>query len=137
MGKLKNKKGKSGRRIRPHEDVPHVNYDKLPPVFSLRHLEASHGLGNCTTEQKAGVLDAFHIRRNLTWVELFSTHRRGLGSENIPQPAIGVMLPACITPEMTLMAFRCIERMRMVGFRDQDRFHVVWFDWNMNLYDHG
>jgi hypothetical protein len=40
------------------------------------------------------------------------------GSETLPQYRIKQAMPSCITPDVTLLAFRFWDKTPMVGFRD-------------------
>jgi hypothetical protein len=49
----------------------------------------------------------------------------------------GDSIPLCITPEVTLLALRFSGKHPMVGYREDDIFHILWFDFDFTLYDHG
>ena len=98
------------------------------PAFSLRYLVASHGLDDCSKEDKVAILDAFHVRSQLTWADLKRAHRHAIGSKKIAQGGMKVPLPECVTPDTVLLAFRCIGKAPMIGFREDDRFQILWVD---------
>lgn len=52
----------------------------------------------------------------------------------LPQFRIKEAKPACITPDVTLIAFRFWGKAPMVGFRDGRTFHIVWLDVDFSLY---
>jgi len=137
MGRIREHAPKRGARIKPHDAPPQINWDKRSPIFSIRHMAVTHGLDNRSIDQKAGIIDAFYRRNTLTWEQIRSAHRHGLGAEKIDRNAIRVPIPPCITPDTTILAFRCIGMAPMIGFREDDRFHVVWFDLDFDCYDHG
>jgi hypothetical protein len=136
MARIKAQAPKRGARIKLHDAPAQVNWDKRTPVFSLRHLIKTHGLDRCSQEQKAGILDSFYRRNELTWERIKMAPRHGLGTEKIDQSAIKVPLPGHITPDTTLLALRCIGLMPMIGFREDDRFHLLWIDLDFDCYDH-
>jgi hypothetical protein len=105
-------------------------------VFSFRHLVNSHGISGCSVEDKAAVLDALHRRSALTWAQIKSAPRHGLGTEKIDQESLTVPLPSYVTPDTTILALRCIGKAPMIGFRDEDRFHVLWLEREYDCYDH-
>jgi hypothetical protein len=133
--KLKRSAPLSGGKIRPH-DAPHVNWDQRPPVFSFQHLVRDHGVDGCDQEQKAQVLEALHRRGQLTWAQLKQAHRHGLGAEPIARNSMRVGVPACVTPDTPILAFRCIGIAPMIGFREEDRFHILWIDRAFACYRH-
>lgn len=64
--------------------------------------------------------------------------RHGAGSEKIAQDAIrNVFLPSCITPDKKLIVFRCGQKIAMVGFREDNIFHLIFVDWDFSAYNHG
>lgn len=128
---------KRGRRISSPATPEHVNYDRLCPIFSLRYLVPSHGIAGQSDDVKAAILDAFHVRSQSTWADLKSSGRHQHGCEKIEQTALRVPLPTNVTPDQTILSFRCVGMKPMVGFREEDRFHILWFDLNRDVYDHG
>jgi hypothetical protein len=137
MSKIKERGPRRGPRIHPHTAPRHIDWDKHTPVFSLRHVVATHGVDGCSNTEKASILDAFSRRSGLTWTELKSAPRHGLGTEKLDVRSLKVSIPSCVTPDTTIIAFRCIGKAPMIGFRDEDRFHILWVDRGFDCYDHG
>jgi len=73
----------------------------------------------------------------LTWSQIQSSPRHGLGYEKIPRAAIKAPVPSLITEDTNFIAFRFSGKKAMVGYRDRAVFYVVWLDRNFTLYDHG
>ncbi len=109
---------------------------RLPPAFCLRYLVPKYCITQCNEEQKVAFTDTLYELSRLTWIEIRSSGRHGKGAEKIEQTSIKETLPPCITPDVTLLAFRFWGRAPMVGFRDGRIFHIVWLDINFKLYDH-
>lgn len=89
------------------------------------------------TEQSAFAQRLFELSRN-TWAELRQMPRHGQGYEKIERDAIhGDQVPGHITDDVNLIAFRCIGKAPMVGYRTSDGvFNVLWIDRQFKLYDH-
>ncbi|MBF0137456.1 MAG: hypothetical protein HQL65_14560 [Magnetococcales bacterium] len=125
-----------GERIKPSpKGMGSTNQEK--PIFSLVHLQDAHALDKCTQAEKAAFADTLHRLSRLTWREIQSAPRHGLGSEIVPRDAIKAGIPSVITPDVRIIAFRCHGKALMLGFRDGVVFHVVWMDRDFTLYDHG
>lgn len=72
----------------------------------------------------------------MTWIQIRGAHRHGLGTEKIEKSAIKVPIPTVVTEDVSLLAFRFSGKAPMVGFRERDVFHVLWFDRDYSLYKH-
>lgn len=108
-----------------------------PPVFSLCHVDRDYCLSRCSRDEKVGFADSILRLSRLTWLQIMSAGRHQLGSEKIERKAIRVCMPAHLTDDVQLLALRFHELKPMVGYRSGAVFHILWFDRDMNLYDHG
>lgn len=135
MGRIKPPKPKKGERFSSQEPP---NYDVKPPIFSLEKLQAGkHCLSSMEPRQKAEFADAIFKRKGLTWREIKSLPRQGLGSETLSKNAIKAPIPNFITDDAsTILVFR-FGNNRMVGHRIKDVFYIIWFDYDFSLYNHG
>lgn len=125
-----------GRRIRTHPSDD-TNYNLEPLLFSLYYTLDGYCLEQCEQEARAAFADAMWRRRHLTWVEVQRAPRHGLGTEKIDRASIKVNIPDRITEDVTLLVMRFHGTRPMVGFRDRQIFHIIWFDHNYSVYDHG
>lgn len=133
---IKRVEDRKGSRVKPHE-APRIDFETRGPSFSLHRLErGKYGLEGCSKDQKSAILDALLRRSQLSWRELRQAPRHGLGYEKIAHNSIKTGIPNHVTPDTTLLAFRCIGTAPMVGYKEEDRFHIVWFDLDYTLYDH-
>ena len=73
----------------------------------------------------------------LTWNEIRSAHRHGLGGEKIDRTAIKRPIPSHVTEDVTFLAYRFSGMKPMVGYRLKEMFHIIWLDRDFTLYDHG
>lgn len=139
-GKLKSKQPhqESGNRILSHSSR-NVSTDTLPPTFSLHHMTVNtkYCLTQCGEHERAAFASRIREMSQLTWIQIKRSPRHGQGCEEIPQDQIkGSKLPKVITPDTTLLSFRCIGKAPMVGFRDGQTFHIIWIDRDYSLYRH-
>lgn len=102
----------------------------------MEYLAKEHCLSACTAEEKAAFADRLHELSQLNWQQIAQAPRHGQGSETISRKAIKSPIPAVITEDVTIIAFRCIGKAPMVGFKAHDTFYVVWIDRAFSLYEH-
>lgn len=107
------------------------------PVFCLRDLQRNYDLNDCSHDQQRALVQKFRELSRLTWIEIRSAHRHGLGAEKISHDAIIPAVPPVVTQDVTLLAFRFSGRNPMVGFRSGPVFKILWLDHNFTVYDHG
>ena len=55
---------------------------------------------------------------------------KGFKFENIPE----IPLPNNIEKDITLSSLRASEKFRIIGYRQEDYFYIVWFDRNHLAY---
>lgn len=95
-----------------------------------------HCLSGCTSQEKASFADQILQLSQLTWEAITSVGRHQLGYEKIKRKSIKAAIPQEITEDVNFIAFRCIGKKPMVGFRDRNIFFVIWIDRSADLYDH-
>ena len=114
-----------------------ISPESLPPYFSLRYLSGDYCLSLCTRDEKAAFADTLHRLSKLTWAQIKSSPRHGLGCEKIERYEIRTGIPSHITEDVNIIAFRFSGLKPMVGYRDRATFYVLWLDRDSTLYDHG
>ncbi|MBC6472773.1 MAG: hypothetical protein GDA48_08100 [Hormoscilla sp. GM102CHS1] len=130
----KNRKEK-GRRI-AEKDTTDIPPEQQPPMFSLQYMNKDYSLSQCTKDEKAAFADTIAKLSQLTWSEIKSQPRHGLGYEKISREAIRSSIPGQITDDVNFIAFRFCGKAPMVGYRDRSVFYIIWFDRNFTLYPH-
>ena len=133
--RIKAKKPKQGVLVKAR-DVP--NYDNYPPVFSLERVQqGTYCFSSLDQVHKAQFAEAMFRRKGITWREIKTAGRHGLGFEKISRHGIKAPIPPFITEdEDSFLAFRYHGMNPMVGYRIHDVFYVLWFDHNFTLYSH-
>lgn len=131
---IKRRDSKGSQTRTPTSVAGSTNQEK--PIFSLVHLQNGHSLLQCNQQEKAAFADTIFRLSGMTWGEIQKAPRKGLGHETIAHTAIKAPFPDVITPDVSLVAFRCHGLAPMVGFRDGAVFHVVWMDRDFTLYNH-
>ena len=111
--------------------------DRLPPKFSLRHVNKKFCITQCSKDEKAAFAVRLRELSQLTWSQLRQAGRHGLGFETIDRSIIKSGVPSVVTADVNIIAFRFDGKKPMVGFRDRGgTFHIIWFDRDFTLYKH-
>jgi hypothetical protein len=125
-----------GRILEPSSDKI-FNYDDCHPVFCLRYLEDDYGLDQCTKDEQASFAKALRKRSQMTWHQIWSADRHGLGAEKIARESITAPIPKHITEDIEyFIALRFCGKAPMVGYRINDVFRIIWLDRDFTLYKH-
>jgi hypothetical protein len=124
---LKRPHSRSSQRFQVMEAKPGVDYDQLPPLFSLKHIQyrKDYCISQCDEESKSLILEKLLKISQLTWRKIRSEPREGLGCEQVPQYRFRAPFPPIITPEVTILVFRYSKAGRIAGYRDKDIYHVL------------
>jgi hypothetical protein len=131
-------KPSEGKLIKPPHWVPDFNPEQVPPYFSLRYLSKHKHfcLTACGQEAKAAFADRMYELSQLTWSQIHLAPRHGQGYEKIRKEGIKATLPAQVTEDVTIIAFRFYGKAPMAGYRQNATFYILWFDPDFKLYDH-
>jgi len=118
--------------------VEPVNYDELPPVFSLERIQTGkYCFSVLNQHQKSAFSEAIFKRRFVSWQEIKKQHRHALGFEKIARSSLKITVPKFITDDVEhFLAFRFDGLKPMVGYRQKNVFFVLWFDHDFTLYKH-
>ncbi len=103
------------------------------PSLSLRHVHSKFCVTGCDSRTQKSFLKKFKAITAMTWAQVQSASREGLGYERIAQ--LDDELPEAAGGEKS-MCFRLHGIGRMIGFRKDDVFYVVWFDEKGKKYKH-
>lgn len=115
-------------------EMPDLDY----PVFCFRHLHPDYSIDKLPSEDKAALLDAIFKRSSMSWNDLQLNGRHKLGSEKIAIDSIKAELPKSTPGDVEfLLAFRYFDMKPFLGYRNRFIFHLVFVDYNRDLYDHG
>ncbi|MDO8684913.1 MAG: hypothetical protein Q7N50_15725 [Armatimonadota bacterium] len=128
-------KANKGQRVQPTEHGAAINYKKSPPVFSLSQVRKSHCITNCEQREKSDFAEMLRKLSQCIWHDLENSNYHGIGCERIKR--LKVKRPEDLSDDTIFIAFRFSGMKPMVGHRENDVFHILWFDREFNVYDHG
>jgi hypothetical protein len=130
-------KKESGKKIALAPQTQNKSPEKQKPIFSLHYLQKSHCLSDCDKDEKSAFADTLYKLSQITWNEIISSPRHGAGYKRIAQNAIKASIPSHLQADINLIAFRFCAKAPMVGYREENIFHILWIDRAFTLYDHG
>lgn len=108
------------------------------PVLSTRFLQKGWGFEEMTDETRLSFLQKWHKRSEISWKDLTSHQRHGLGSEYIPSQQIKPQVPRQFQEIEKFRVFRHHANLPFAGWKDRGIFYVLWIESRYNdLYDHG
>lgn len=110
--------------------------DSNPPEFSLRYLQKGFCVDACELKEKAALADKLFRLSQLSWAQIRQQDRHKLGYEKIARNAIRSGIPAHITEDVDLIAFRFCGMAPMVGYKYGATFYILWLDRAFTLYQH-
>ena len=120
----------------PTPTISEQNNDDKPPIFSLEYMVAGYSVADCNHEQKAAFASALWERSKMTWREIRTSNRHGLGSEVINRGSIQPAIPASVPEDVRFLSLRFHGMAPMIGFREGRVLHIVWLDHNYTVYSH-
>jgi hypothetical protein len=115
-----------------------VNY----PVFCFRHLKDGYDIENCCqcSDDKflKGLVRKIFQLSKLSWDDIKLSGRKGVGSEKISKSSLLITPPSSITDDVKdyLSFYFAGDNGRIIGYRSQYAFHVVFIDTKLNVYAH-
>ena len=130
-----NRRLERGKHVSVHattEESP----QQQPTTFSFRYMSKDYGLAQCTKDEKAALADTLYRLSQLTWSQIESSPRHGLGFEKISRNSITVAVRRHLTEDVNLIAFRFCGLAPMIGYRERAIFHIIWLDRGFNVYKH-
>ena len=108
------------------------------PVFCLRYVDKEFGIESCDNETLAALVATMKKLGSLDWNTTNVSDRHGCGYERIQFSSIRRPRPPHLTPDVDkLIAFRFHGKAPMLGYRNDNTFHICFLDPGFTLYDHG
>jgi hypothetical protein len=134
--KLKTPKLVGSRNITaPQELSTYSQFDY--PIFCFKYLHSGEfGVENCEDNELAAFTKRLQKLSQMTWQQISTAQRHGLGWEKITQNAIKAGIPKHVTPDTDFIAFRFLGRAPFVGYRNLAILHVLYIDAKFKLYNH-
>ncbi|WP_426227406.1 hypothetical protein [Pararhizobium sp. DWP3-4] len=115
------------------------NADAQPPIFSFEKMAADTGYSVtcCQNDDQAALSRQLFTLSRLTWRDIKSAPRHGLGTEKMDRASIDAPLPKSITEDVTFLILRFNGKKAMIGYRDGRTFHILLLDHDFSAYKHG
>lgn len=118
-----------------HAGVPESSNDRCI-IFSFQHVHEKYCITKCETKEQLAFLEKLKRLGKLTWQDCRAAgNKHGLGYEKIK--TVRAPIPQSLSGDVAFLAFRFSDRKAMVGYREKEIFHIIWFDNGFDVYDHG
>ncbi len=118
---------------------PVDNQVNLPVIFSLQYIQSGKFCFSLLEhKQKGDFADALYRRKDFTWHDLRQNDHRKLGVEQLPVEMMKERMPAFHTEDVEkydVIRFSH-NNGRIVGFRKNHVFYILWIDCGFKLYPH-
>lgn len=143
MGKSWNKREKARKKapfLRDNAMPKTTNYDQLPPIFSFEKMREGSGnsVAGCQQDDQASLLKKIFALRNMAWRDIRSASRKGIGTEKIKKSSIKKPIPNSVTDDHDFfLAMSYQGHKRIIGYKFQQIFYILWIDHDFSVYDHG
>lgn len=134
--KIKNPDTQTGLNHTKKKASPNSNPDKQFLSFRL-DCQGKYCLNNCEDDEIVAFAKKMHLYGKVTWQEVYLSPRHGLGCEKISRESSSVPIPSFVPEDVNILALRFKGLAAMVGWRKDNTFHVLGFDRNFTMYDHG
>ncbi len=100
------------------------NNDDKTGILKFSQCDEKYPLYNLQKEELKEFISFAKKFERLPWRSI-KTYK-GFKFENIPE----IPLPNNIEKDITLSSLRASEKFRIIGYRQEDYFYIVWFDRN-------
>lgn len=88
------------------------------------------------TWKEAALTDTLCLLSQMTWAEINRADRHGRGYERIDRSQIKPAIPAHVTDDVNIIAFRFCGKAPMIGYRDGAVFYILWLNRTFTVYTH-
>lgn len=107
------------------------------PVFCFKYIHKDFGLNKCNDEEKIKLLERVAMLSKMTWPEIQTAPKHGVGSEKIERDSIIPPIPLDLTEDVKhLLALRFDGKKPIVGYRNKFIFHILYIDRSFEVYNH-
>ncbi len=111
------------------------------PIFCFRHLHPDYDLDRCVLSDvkfSKQFLKKIQLLSSTSWNDLQFSDHHGHGTEKISISSINKPIPSSITEDVKdFLSFRFYgTNGRIIGFKTQAIFHVVYVDTKLDVYCH-
>ncbi len=104
------------------------------PRFTFHVITQPFRVRDCQREAKAAFAEWLEEVSKLTWQQIHQAPREGWGTEQIPHEQFSAALPRAVTPDRQILSMRFGRGSRVIGYREDATFHIIFVDPNHNAY---
>ena len=113
--------------------IERLSSNTLHPIFDVSALNnGPHPISACTKDEKSAFADKLVEMSQLSWQELVQSNRHKQGYEIIED----YPKPPNLTDDVRIIAFRFYGKAPMIGYRQEQIFHIIALDRAFTAYKH-
>lgn len=98
--------------------------------------DGEYSVDRADKEALAAFAKQLKLLSSLTWKKIKQSPRHGQGCEKIKRNCLNVNVPASVSEDAEMLAFRFYGKRVFAGFRSLEIFHILFLDTKFTLYDH-
>lgn len=106
------------------------------PCFCFQQIQKGYNSKSCTKDHLRDLVKTIEKLSQLTWIQITNTQKHGFGLEHISRDSINPGLPSDISKNTTFLALRFSGNAPMIGYREENVFHVLFLDPKFSAYNH-
>lgn len=134
--RIKYSSGKNGIP-KNHLGVLGEDKDSCNLAFTFAEMpDGEYSVDQADKDALAAFTKQLKLLSSLTWKKIKQSLRHGQGCEKISRKSLNVNVPANISDDAEMLAFRFYGKRVFVGFRSLEIFHILFLDTKFTLYDH-
>ena len=107
------------------------------PIFCLHYLDKDYCLTKCNQEERAAFASTIRVLSTYSWNQIITNRIQDYEKLTDKSKIKNGHIPASVPKDASIIGFRFSGKKRMVGYRKDCVFHIIWFDIKFKLYDHG
>lgn len=139
MSKIKKRNNEKESKIKSRESEK-SSTNVSTPIFSFEYMQDKyHCIDCCEADDLIALLKRLRTLSKVTWNEIISSQKHGIGCEKISVKAIKEPMPKKLNnpKDINFLSLRFNGKKPMVGFREERVFNIIWIDFDFKVYDHG
>lgn len=106
----------------------YINYNLLTPVFSFRYLD-NKLIKNLKVKDWSEFIFKIKKLESIEWACIQTdSYKNGHGCEYIPRKQFHFNVPDEFMDKEKFAVFRYTQKGRIIGYRDERVFYVLWID---------
>lgn len=105
--------------------------------FTKMPIHSKYSIEKLDKDNLVCLIKQLRTLSQMTWADIKRSSRHKLGTEIINRNSLKEKLPADLSDDIKILAFRYNDKRPFVGYRRGKIFHILYVDHDYTLYNHG